>query len=61
MNTKKHVKEESEGRVYDSNIEGRKLPDAVIRTEPHTKLSKPATKDSSFEKRKLPEDILRKG
>ena len=61
MKTKTRVKEESEGRVYDSNIEGRNTDDRVIRTEPHTKLAKPATKDSNFEKRKLPEDVLRKG
>lgn len=57
---KKYIKEESEGMVYDRNIEGRKLPEAVIRTEPHTKLSKPANKDSNFEKRKLSEDVVRK-
>lgn len=59
MEQKKYIKEEAEGRVYDRNIEGRKTPEAVVRTEPHTKLSKPATKDSAFEKRKLDERVVR--
>ena len=56
MNKKKYIRND---KVLDSNIEGRKMPEAIIRTEPNTKLSKPATKDSNIEKRKLQENILR--
>ena len=38
----KKVREESEGKIFDSGIEGRQEPVNTVRAAPHTKLSKKA-------------------